>query len=333
MNGLVYHDCNGRGIVRKKEKSSFSFWLNGKHIKDKAILQRINSLAVPPAWHDVWICPAQSGHIQATGIDIKGRKQYIYHRLWAANRKRKKFDSLKTFGLKLPDFRKHISNMLNHANDERERILALVVRLMERTHIRIGNGIYEKLYGSFGLTTLKNKHVSIVGNNIKFSFKGKKGIFHQIHIQDIKLARLLQKCKDIPGKELFQYEDESGIAYPVDSGMVNGFIQANIGEDYTAKDFRTWAGSVLMLEAIDETLRKEELAQWEKHVLVASVNKVAKQLGNTPSVCKKYYIHPWLFQLSEKRMRLLLSKKSIGESHYLTHYEKLFLKMLKMKNI
>ncbi|MDQ6608459.1 MAG: DNA topoisomerase IB [Bacteroidota bacterium] len=246
---LLYVNDKEEGISRVKKGDVFSYLYKGQTVKDKTLLLRIKKLAIPPAWTSVWICAKDSGHIQATGFDVKGRKQYRYHPQWQTLRNETKFHRLYEFGKLMPSIRTKVEEDLARKDLSVEKVLATVVSLMERTYIRIGNDDYEKLYGSYGLTTLKDGHVKVKGNTVKFSFKGKKGIYHNVTLQNPKLARMVQRCKDIPGKELFQYYDSEGQRHPIDSGMVNRYIKEASGGDFTAKDFRTWAGTLNIMRA------------------------------------------------------------------------------------
>ncbi|HVS98640.1 MAG TPA: hypothetical protein VHE54_19240, partial [Puia sp.] len=241
---LVYvKDCQP-GILRVKKGKGFSYLLNNKVVTDPQLLERIRKLVIPPAWTKVWICPNAKGHIQATGLDVRQRKQYRYHPMWNSLRNETKFHRLYEFGKVLPLLRARVEEDLRIKGLTQEKVLATVVSLMERTFIRVGNYEYEKTNGSYGLTTLKNKHVSISGDKLIFSFTGKKGIHHDVTLRDKRLARIVAQCHDIPGKELFQYYGEDGNRHPVDSGMVNTYIREATREDFSAKDFRTWAGSL-----------------------------------------------------------------------------------------
>lgn len=296
---LIYtSDHEYEGISRRKSGKKFTYFNGDEKIKDKEEISRINKLAIPPAWENVWICALQNGHLQATGTDARKRKQYRYHPLWNALRNHTKFYKMLQFGHALPTIRLHLEEDLALKTLEKRKVLAVVVSLMERTNIRIGNNIYEKLYGSFGLTTLKDKHVDISGKKMHFSFKGKKGIFHDIDLQNKKLAKAVQNCKDIPGKELFQYYDENGKRHPVESGMVNEYIKEISGEDFTAKDFRTWSGTVNALIAFKEIGAAENDKDYKKKVNEA-LEIVACELGNTKNVCRKYYVHPLVINLYE----------------------------------
>lgn len=296
---LIYtSDQEFEGISRKKSGKKFVYFLGDEKIKDKAEIERINHLAIPPAWENVWICSLQNGHLQATGLDAKQRKQYRYHPLWNALRNHTKFFRMLRFGEALPQIRLQLEKDLSRKDLDKTKVLAVVVSLMERTNIRIGNSVYEKLYGSFGLTTLKDKHVDIKGKKVHFSFKGKKGIYHDIDLSNKKLAKAVKNCKDIPGKELFQYYDEEGKRHAIDSGMVNDYVKEISGEDFTAKDFRTWSGTVNALIAFKEIGAAESDKEYKSKVKEA-LDIVASHLGNTGNVCKKYYVHPLVINLYE----------------------------------
>ncbi|MDH6250375.1 DNA topoisomerase-1 [Chryseobacterium sp. H1D6B] len=330
---LVYTtDAESDGITRKKTGKKYSYFKNGEKIKDKDEITRINKLVIPPAWENVWICALENGHLQATGFDAKQRKQYRYHPLWSALRNHTKFYRMLQFGYALPTIRLHVEQDLALRNFEKNKILALIVSVMQHTNIRVGNNAYEKLYGSFGLTTLKGRHVKINGQKINFSFKGKKGIMHNIDLKSRRLSKLIQKCKEIPGKELFQYYDDEGNRHSVDSGMVNDYIKGISGEDFTAKDFRTWSGTVNALIAFKEIGYAENNAQYKKKVKEA-LDIVASNLGNTSTVCRKYYVHPLVINLYEnntikKYLDELENIEAPDGKTDLTHEEKLVLKIL-----
>lgn len=293
---LVYVTDSENGIERKLERDVFVYLLNRKKVKDFDTLARIKSLAIPPAWTKVWICADERGHLQATGFDARNRKQYRYHPLWNVLRNHTKFFNLYDFGLALPQIRERLQTDLNKRGLSQEKVLAAVVSLMQCTCIRIGNGFYEKVNGSFGLTTLKDKHITIKSHSISFSFKGKKGVYHDVTLKSKKLARVVQACKDIPGKELFQYYNEEGERKSIDSGMVNSYIREISQGDFTAKDFRTWAGSLHALSALKELGCADTDAETKRRI-VEALDIVAKQLNNTRTVCKKYYVHPILLEL------------------------------------
>jgi DNA topoisomerase-1 len=295
---LHYIQNQQAGIERVKKGDSFQYFLRAKRITHQETLERITKLVIPPAWNNVWICPLENGHLQATGTDLKGRKQYKYHALWNVLRNQTKFYRLHEFGKVIPTIRQQVEKDLSLPGMPVEKVLAAVVYLMEQTGIRVGNNIYEKLYGSFGLTTLRNKHVKIAGSKIQFVFKGKKGIAHNISIKSQRLAKIVKQCRDIPGKELFQYYDDNGHHKCIDSGMVNNYLKTITGKNFTAKDFRTWAGSLQALMAF-KSLGQSEDATDRKENIVKMLDNVAKHLGNTRAVCKKYYVHPVIIDLYE----------------------------------
>ena len=298
---LIYVHDNTPGIRRVKTGKSFNYVLEDTNpIIDDDNLKRIKSLVIPPAWESVWICDLPNGHLQATGIDVKKRKQYRYHPLWNSLRNHTKYFRLYQFGKVLPSIRLHLEKDLSLPGLPLEKVLATVISLMERTNIRVGNSMYEKLYGSFGLTTLKDKHVAITGNNLNFTFKGKKGVHHDISIKNRKLSNIVKACRDIPGKELFQYFTSEGERKSIDSGMVNNYIRKISGGDFTAKDFRTWSGTLHAFLAFKELGFFETATEAKKKVLEA-LDKVSKHLGNTRNVCKKYYVHPAIVSLYEDK--------------------------------
>lgn len=296
---LQYVSDKEPGISRIKKGNGFTYIYEGEPVKDEETLERIRKLAVPPAWTNVWICPKENGHLQATGIDANNRKQYKYHHLWHTLRNETKFHRLYEFGKLLPSLRLKVEEDLAQKELSEEKAIATVISLMERTYIRVGNSDYEKLYGSYGLTTLKDKHVQVEGDKIKFSFKGKKGIFHNITLRNRRLARIVKACRDIPGKELFQYTDAGGERRSVDSGMVNRYLKEATGGDFTAKDFRTWAGTLNILRAFKALGYAEEDAACKKNI-VAALDEVSKKLGNSRTICKKYYVHPGIIRLYEE---------------------------------
>lgn len=330
---LIYVNDSQVGIVRSKTGSAFEYILEGKKISDEEEILRIKRLVIPPAWENVWICPFVNGHLQATGMDVRKRKQYKYHPSWNALRNHTKFYRLHEFGTALPGLRVTIEKDLSLIGLPVRKVLAAVVSLMERTNIRIGNCSYEKIYGSYGITTLKDKHVKIAGTSIKFTFKGKKGVHHDISIKSKRLAKIVKNCQDIPGKELFQYLDENGIRKTIDSGMVNEYIKNISGGDFTAKDFRTWSGTVQALLAFKELGLGETQMETKKNI-VAALDVVSKLLGNTRTVCRKYYVHPLLITLYETKTlekyfsQLDKLEEDDGQSA-LTSEEKLLMNILK----
>lgn len=295
---LVYVNDSMEGITRQVAGKKFRYLYKNRPVKNKADLARIKSLVIPPAWGNVWICTLENGHLQATGLDVMKRKQYKYHPSWNKLRNETKFYRMEQFGKALPVIRKKIMKDLSLPGMPKEKVLAAVLKLMETTSIRIGNESYEKLYGSFGLTTLKNRHVNISGSKVKFSFKGKKGVEHAISIRSKKLAKIVKHCRDIPGKELFQYYDTEGNKQSIDSGMVNDYIRNMVEADFTSKDFRTWAGTVQALTAFRDIGNFETAAEAKKKI-VEVLDKVSQHLGNTRTVCKKYYVHPVIVEMYE----------------------------------
>ncbi|MEO8606661.1 MAG: DNA topoisomerase IB [Chloroflexota bacterium] len=284
------------GISRQKTGKHFRY-VNaaGEPIRDENEIDRINHLRIPPAWTEVWISPYPNGHIQATGRDAKGRKQYRYHERWTQRRNLVKFSRMIAFGKALPGLRKHIQKDLRLPGLPREKVLATLVELLDTTHIRIGNIEYAKSNQSYGLTTMHDKHVEVKGSTLRFHFRGKSGKEHEVDIQDQRLARIVRQCKDVPGQELFQYVDEDGGRHPITSGDVNDYLRAITGEDFTAKDFRTWGGTLLAIMAFRDCEPCESFNQAKKQV-TATVKAVAEALGNTPAVCRRYYVHPLVIE-------------------------------------
>jgi len=290
--GLRYSIPKGEGIRRRRAGSGFVYEdPDGKPVKDEATLQRIRSLVIPPAWTSVWISPSPNNHIQVVGRDARGRKQYRYHPKYRQVRDLIKFDRMRAFGRVLPRIRRAIGRDLARKGMPKRKVLAAVVKLLETTYVRIGNEEYAEENGSFGLTTLRNQHVQILGDMLKFKFRGKSGQQHEITVEDPRLARILRRCKDIPGSSLFEYLDEKGTPQTIESGDVNEYLRAISGGDFTAKDFRTWGGTCLAASCL---LAKyaENTDPSTKSVLVDVVKEVAATLGNKPATCKKYYIHP-----------------------------------------
>jgi len=298
--GLRYVSDSAPGYTRKKAGSGWSYIdPEGNTVKDPALVNRFNKLVIPPAYANVWISPYENGHLQFTGTDVAGRKQYRYHAEWNRIRNQSKYYRLQSFAAHLPAIREQVDKDLARHDLDHEKVVALVVRLMELTSIRVGNESYKKLYGSFGLTTLQDRHVKIEGSNVKFEFKGKKGVFHKIALQSRKLARLVKQCRDIPGKELFQYYNQDGTRCSIGSGDINTYLKNITGEDFTAKDFRTWAGSVSALYAFKEAGEFDTVTECKRKI-VSVLDEVAINLGNTRTVCKKYYVHPTIIKSYEE---------------------------------
>jgi DNA topoisomerase-1 len=288
---LHYVDDTQPGITRKKLRGKFNYFEpSGERITDPDEIKRINALAVPPAYVDVWICADPRGHLQATGRDARGRKQYRYHARWREVRDADKYSRLREFGLALPKLRKQLETLLAAPGFSRDKVMATVITLLDATLIRVGNTQYARDNRSYGLTTLRSRHVEVNGSAILFQFRGKSGIEHQITVKDRRLARTIKRCLELPGQNLFQYLDEHGERHTVSSSDVNSYLQTLTGADFTAKDYRTWAGSALALAVLRE-LQWESETEAKRHV-VDMVKGVAKQLGNTPAVCRKCYIHP-----------------------------------------
>lgn len=298
--GLRYCINTETGYYRQRKNDSFVFIdHNKKVLRNKQILDRINKLVIPPAWEMVWISPHENGHLQAIGIDAKGRKQYRYHSQWNKIRNQSKFYKLRSFANALPAIRKQVEKDLNRNGLPYEKVVALVIKLIELTNIRIGNEAYKKLYGSFGLTTLQDKHVRFQNSKIYFDFTGKKGIKHKMSLDSRKLANLVKKCKDIPGQDLFQYYDDNGNHHSIGSSDINNYLKKITQEDFTAKDFRAWAGSVNALIAF-QNLTVHENPTDCKRKIINVLDEVASKLGNTRTVCKKYYVHPTVINAFEK---------------------------------
>jgi DNA topoisomerase I len=293
--GLRYTNDTMPGIQRVRHGTSFRYvGPDGKVIRAEAELQRIRALVIPPAWTDVWISTDPRGHLQATGRDARRRKQYRYHARWREVRDDTKYYRLLAFAQILPTVRRRTYEDLGRAGLSKEKVLAAVVQLLEKTLIRVGNDEYARQNHSFGLTTLRDAHVKVMGGRLRFSFKGKSGIEHEIDLSDRRLARIVKACRDIPGYELFQYYDEEGARQAIGSADVNEYLQEITGNDFTSKDFRTWAGTVLAAQLLRAFARAESDAQAKRNI-VQAVEAVAKRLGNTKAVCRKCYIHPAVF--------------------------------------
>lgn len=290
--GLRYVTDQMPGIKREKAGIHFKYrYPTGEVVGDIEVLIRIKSLAIPPAWTDVWICPDPCGHLQATGRDQRGRKQHRYHPRWREIRDETKYARMLSFGKALPRIRQRVGRLLNSPGLNRQRVLAAVVRLLEVSLIRVGNEEYARDNDSFGLTTMRDGHVKVGRGGMRFHFRGKSGKWHDIDIQDARLARIVKRCQDLPGQDLFQYRDEDGKPQKITSTDVNEFLREISGEGFTAKDFRTWAGTVLAAMALQELRRFDSKAQCKRN-LTQAVERVAQRLGNTVAVCRRCYIHP-----------------------------------------
>ncbi len=294
--GLRYVSDADPGILRKRRGKGFTYVeVNGETIRDAKVLARIKSLAIPPAWTNVWICPSANGHLQATGRDAKGRKQSRYHPRWREVRDETKYERMLIFGAALPNIRERVERDIKLPGLPRHKIMATIVRLMETTLIRIGNEEYAKANHSYGLTTMRDHHAEVNGWTVTFKFKGKSGKRHMIDVSDRRLAKIIRQCQDIPGYELFQYVDEDGMHHTIGSADVNEYLREISEQDFTAKDFRTWAGSVLAYATLKDLEPFESASQAKKNV-VQMIKDVAARLGNTPSVCRKCYVHPTLLE-------------------------------------
>ena len=321
--GLVYVHDDDPGIRRRKAGKGFAYRApDGKPLTDEKTLDRIRKLVIPPAYTDVWICPDPKGHIQATGRDQKGRKQYRYHPKWRAARDETKYGRMAAFGRALPSIRKRIDADLKLRGLPREKVLAAVVRLLEWTLIRIGNDEYAKANKSFGLTTMRDRHVKFHGAEVRFQFKGKSGVSHSTGVRDRRLARIVKACQDVPGQRLFQYFDEAGDHHAVGSADVNAYLREISGKDFTAKDFRTWAGTLAAAKALAMQPKPESEAD-SKRLVTLCVKATAGLLGNTPAVCRSAYIHPAVFEAFAQQKLPKSFAQAEGEA-----YEKAVLKFL-----
>jgi DNA topoisomerase-1 len=290
--GLRYVSDDQPGYTRKPKGHDFEYFdTDGKPLHDETRRLRIQRLAIPPAYKDVWICPSPNGHIQATARDARGRKQYRYHERWREARDENKYDRMLVFGQALPKIRRQVNKDMGLHDLPRNKVLATVVHLLGRTFIRIGNEEYARDNKSFGLTTMRNRHVDVKGAKLSFSFRGKSGVEHEIDVSDRRLANIIRRLQDLPGQDIFQYEDEAGEVRNVTSQDVNDYLQEITGEGFTAKDFRTWAGTVLTAMALSAQGPAENKTQAKKNIK-DSITAVAKILGNTPTICRKCYVHP-----------------------------------------
>ena len=317
---LHYVDDTQPGIRRKRLRGKFCYFdAAGQRISDADEIKRLNALAVPPAYTDVWICADPQGHLQATGRDARGRKQYRYHPRWREVRDGDKYSRLLAFGMALPKLRQRLEAQLALPGHSRDKVMATVISLLDTTLIRIGNSQYARENRSYGLTTLRNRHVAVNGSAIAFQFRGKSGVEHQITVKDRRLARVIKRCLELPGQDLFQYLDDEGQRHTVSSSDINAYLHSLTAGGFTAKDYRTWAGSSLALSALRE-LKWESATEAKQHV-VEMVKAIARELGNTPAVCRKCYIHPavldafllgTLADLPRPRQRKHLSREEVG---------------------
>jgi DNA topoisomerase-1 len=334
--GLRYVHDDRPGIRRQATKDGFDYLdAKGQPVADEATLARIKSLVIPPAWQDVWICPQANGHLQATGRDARGRKQYRYHPKWRTVRDEVKYERMINFGKALPQIRKEVDRALGLPGLPREKVLATIVYLLEATMMRIGNDEYARENKSYGLTTLRNRHVRIDGSEVAFRFRGKSGVYHDVKVHDRRLARIIGRTRDLPGQDLFEYVGDDGQPHGVDSSDVNDYLREITGEEYTAKDFRTWSGTVLAALALQEFESVDSEAQAKKNV-VRAIESVAAKLGNTPSVCRKCYVHPavldaYLDGTMLEGLRALAEEKLVEDLHALQPEEAAVLAMLQRR--
>ena len=317
-----------------KNGSGFSYRSpRGKMIRDEATLERIRKIVIPPAWTDVWISPKPRGHIQAVGRDARGRKQYKYHADWRTVRDDGKYEHVIEFARALPKIRKVTASHLRKKGLPREKVLAAVVQMMEKTLIRVGNDEYAKTNNSFGLTTLRNKHAKVRAKKVIFTFKGKSGVEHEIDLKDARLAEIVKKCQELPNHDLFNYVDDDGKVVDIGSSDVNDYLRQITGKDFTAKDFRTWAGTVLAAKALKEMEAATSKTAIKKN-MVAAIEKVAERLGNTKAVCRKCYIHPAVLEayidgdLAERLKGRVRAELKIAKKHALDEDEASVLRML-----
>ena len=334
--GLRYVTDSMRGITREIDGDGFRYLdADGNPVDDEATLARIKSLVIPPAWTEVWICKLANGHLQATGRDARQRKQYRYHPRWRNVRDDVKYERMLNFGKALPQIRVAVDAALKLPGLPREKVLATIVELLEVTMMRIGNEEYARTNKSFGLTTLRARHVNVDGKAVEFRFRGKSGVFHTIKLEDRRLARIIARVRDLPGQELFQYIDDAGEPHTVDSADVNDYLRAITGEDYTAKDFRTWSGTVLAALALHEFEKFDSETQAKKNILRA-IESVAAKLGNTPTVCRKCYVHPavldaYLDGTIMEALRERATRELVDDLHSLSPEEAAVLALLQQR--
>ncbi len=322
-DGLTWCSDEQPGIRRRRSGKGFAYIdAKGATVRDVRVLDRIRALAIPPAWTDVWICPRANGHIQATGRDVKGRKQYRYHDDWSRHRSGNKFDKLPAFARALPRLRDRVEADMSKRGVTRDKVLATAVRLLEITLIRVGNAQYARQNRSYGLTTLHKRHIEVDGAALKFEFKGKSGVDHRVSLRDRRLATMLRTLQDLPGQQVFKYRDAEGNLCPVTSDDVNGYIREAMGEQFSAKDFRTWAGTVSAARALRDMEPATSMTDGRRKVNLC-VKAVAGLLGNTPTVCRSSYVHPRVFELFESGAigRLLPASES-------PRFEKALMKLL-----
>ena len=333
--GLRYVTDGTPGIARQRVGKGFRYVNpDGSTVRDADELTRIRALAIPPAWTGVWICPNPRGHLQATGRDTRGRKQHRYHARWRKVRDEAKYDRILDFAAALPALRRQTEADVSLSGLSRDKVVAAVVQLLEKTLIRVGNDEYARDNGSFGLTTLHARHAQITGSKIRFRFRGKSGKFHDIAFSDARLARIAKRCQELPGRELFQYLDDNGDVQDINSSDVNDYLRRVMGWEFTAKDFRTWTGTVLAARALRETQEFGSDTQAKKNILLA-VEAVANLLGNTRSVCRKCYVHPAIIDAYlDRSLAPALSVragKRLASAHALSRLETAVLALLQRR--
>ncbi len=335
--GLRYVNDTRPGIQRKRWRQGFRYIAaDGAPLREKQTLARIKSLVIPPAWTEVWICPNPKGHLQATGRDAKGRKQSRYHPRWREVRDETKYERMLLFGGALPAIRGRVDHDLSLPGLPRDKVLATIVRLMEKTLIRVGNPEYARDNKSYGLTTMRNRHVEVDGSTVTFTFQGKSRVHHTIDVSDRKLAKIVRRCLDLPGYELFQYVDKDGTHHTIGSDDVNEYLRETTQQHFTAKDFRTWAGTVLACMTLQEFESFESESQAKKNI-VQAIQTVAARLGNTPSVCRKCYVHPAVLEsyLSGQIIQRVIDEAGVAEvvaaSHALREEETAVMNLLRQK--
>lgn len=336
--GLRHASDDEPGLRRIPGKQGFRYLQpNGSSLRDRQTLDRIRSLAIPPAWRDVWICKDANGHLQATGRDARNRKQYRYHPEWRRVRDEEKYGRMASFGKALPLIRARIGADMACAGQPRHKVLATVMHLLQTTMIRIGNEEYARTNESYGLTTLRNRHVRIEGSTVRLSFRGKSGVRHAISLSDRRLARIVQQMRDLPGQALFQYRGDDGELHPVSSTDVNEYLRSITGEDFTAKDFRTWSGTMLAALALRECEAFDSEAEARRNITRA-IEEVAGKLGNTPSICRKCYVHPVVIDAYLDRSILSLQQQPLPDEcksheHALTPEEASIISLLQQRMV
>lgn len=326
---LTYSTDKRVGFMRQRIGKNFKYYnCDGNKIKNPKIINRIKRLVIPPAWENVWICANQKGHLQATGYDEKGRKQYIYHTDWIKHCQENKFNKMVDFAKVLPKIRRRVRDDMSFRGMPRKKIIATVIWLLEHTFIRVGNDEYAKENDSFGLTTLRNRHVEVKGDLVKLEFVGKSGVSHSVDVSDPKIAKIIRSCIELPGYELFQYIDENGKRHAIDSQDVNNYLREITGEDFTAKDFRTWGGTLLGAVTLEKMGRSKDQNE-SKQKIAEAVKVVSTHLRNTPSVCRNYYIHPLVIKSYEENILFNSKNKQNGSNVGLSKYEQKLISLLK----